>query len=68
MAVALEPRHARLRALAANYGQMLAARFLVGVGEAAYGSVGIAVVLSVFAPRVTPHWPVRSWPAARSAR
>jgi MFS family permease len=27
---------------------MLAARFLVGVGEAAYGSVGIAVVLSVF--------------------
>lgn len=39
-------------ALAANYEQMLAARFLVGVGEAAYGSVGIAVVLSVFAPRV----------------
>jgi predicted MFS family arabinose efflux permease len=31
---------------------MLAARFLVGVGEAAYGSVGIALVLSVFAPRV----------------
>ncbi|EME21201.1 MFS transporter [Rhodococcus triatomae] len=39
-------------ALAANYEQMLAARFLVGVGEAAYGSVGIALVLSVFAPRV----------------
>lgn len=39
-------------AIAANYDQMLAARFLVGVGEAAYGSVGIAVVLSVFAPRV----------------
>ncbi len=35
-------------ALAQNYPQMLAARFLVGVGEAAYGSVGIAVVLSVF--------------------
>lgn len=35
-------------ALAQNYGQMFAARFLVGVGEAAYGSVGIAVVLSVF--------------------
>jgi MFS family permease len=34
--------------LAENYGQMFAARFLVGVGEAAYGSVGIAVVLSVF--------------------
>ena len=39
-------------AVAANYEQMLAARFLVGVGEAAYGSVGIAVVLSVFTPRV----------------
>lgn len=34
--------------LAHDYGQMFAARFLVGVGEAAYGSVGIAVVLSVF--------------------
>ncbi|MEK1905795.1 MAG: MFS transporter, partial [Pseudomonas sp.] len=34
--------------LAESYGQMLVARFLVGVGEAAYGSVGIAVVLSVF--------------------
>jgi MFS family permease len=34
--------------LAQNYNQMFAARFLVGVGEAAYGSVGIAVVLSVF--------------------
>ncbi len=34
--------------LAQNYGQMFAARFLVGVGEAAYGSVGVAVVLSVF--------------------
>lgn len=31
-----------------NYPQMLAARLLVGVGEAAYGSVGIAVVLAVF--------------------
>jgi len=37
-----------LCALANNYGQMLAARVLVGVGEAAYGSVGIAVILSVF--------------------
>jgi MFS family permease len=35
-------------ALAQQYPQMLVARFLVGVGEAAYGSVGIAVVLSVF--------------------
>jgi len=34
--------------LAQNYSEMFAARFLVGVGEAAYGSVGIAVVLSVF--------------------
>jgi MFS family permease len=34
--------------LAADYQQMFAARFFVGVGEAAYGSVGIAVVLSVF--------------------
>jgi MFS family permease len=31
-----------------SYQQMLAARLLVGVGEAAYGSVGIAVVLAVF--------------------
>lgn len=31
-----------------DYHQMLAARLLVGVGEAAYGSVGIAVVLAVF--------------------
>lgn len=34
--------------LAQNYQQMLAARMLVGVGEAAYGSVGIAVIISVF--------------------
>src|SRR5688500_16101993 len=34
--------------LAENYDQMLAARVLVGVGEAAYGSVGLAVVISVF--------------------
>jgi len=31
-----------------DYPQMLAARLLVGVGEAAYGSVGIAIVLAVF--------------------
>ncbi|MEV0320227.1 MFS transporter [Streptomyces sp. NPDC050659] len=35
-------------AISASYGQMFWARFMVGVGEAAYGSVGIAVVLSVF--------------------
>ncbi|NRR29378.1 MFS transporter [Oxalobacteraceae bacterium] len=38
--------------LAQNYGEMFVARFLVGVGEAAYGSVGIAVVLSVFPRRL----------------
>jgi len=35
-------------ALAENYQQMFIARFMVGVGEAAYGSVGIAVVVAVF--------------------
>lgn len=35
-------------AWAQGYGQMLVARLCVGVGEAAYGSVGIAVVLAVF--------------------
>ncbi|MGV9851413.1 MFS transporter [Streptomyces sp. NPDC003442] len=39
-------------AVSASYGQMFAGRFLVGVGEAAYGSVGIAVVLSVFPVRL----------------
>lgn len=37
-------------AIAANYDQMMLARLFVGVGEAAYGSVGLAVVLMVFAP------------------
>ena len=37
-----------LCALARGYDQMLAARILVGVGEAAYGSVGIAVIIAVF--------------------
>lgn len=35
-------------AWAQSYPQMLLARLFVGVGEAAYGSVGIAVVLAVF--------------------
>jgi MFS family permease len=35
-------------ALSNSYGQMLTARFFVGVGEAAYGSVGIALILSIF--------------------
>ncbi|MFD9811918.1 MFS transporter [Streptomyces sp. NPDC059080] len=39
-------------AVSASYGQMFLGRFMVGVGEAAYGSVGIAVVLSVFPVRL----------------
>ncbi|MEU8727617.1 MFS transporter [Streptomyces antimycoticus] len=39
-------------AVSASYGQMFMGRFAVGVGEAAYGSVGIAVVLSVFPIRL----------------
>ncbi|WAZ26451.1 MFS transporter [Streptomyces cinnabarinus] len=35
-------------ALSANYGEMFLGRLFVGIGEAAYGSVGIAVVLSIF--------------------
>lgn len=35
-------------ALSTNYNEMLIARALVGIGEAAYGSVGIALVLSIF--------------------
>ena len=38
--------------LAQSYGQMFAARFFVGVGEAAYGSVGIAVILGIFPSRL----------------
>ncbi|MFM7029325.1 MAG: MFS transporter [Chakrabartia sp.] len=34
--------------MAASYGEMLVGRALVGLGEAAYGSVGIALVISVF--------------------
>lgn len=39
-------------ALAQSFELMFAARFLVGVGEAAYGSVGLAVVLSVVPHRL----------------
>ncbi|NMM92351.1 multidrug DMT transporter permease [Rhodococcus sp. SRB_17] len=41
-----------LCAAASNYTQMLGARFLIGFGEAAYASVGLAVMLGVFAPRL----------------
>ncbi|HEY2753327.1 MFS transporter [Phenylobacterium sp.] len=34
--------------LAASYGQLLLARLALGVGEAAYGSVGLAVVFTYF--------------------
>lgn len=54
--------------LAENYSQMFIARFLVGVGEAAYGSVGIAVVVAVFPATCARRWPGRSWRAACSAR
>lgn len=39
-------------AVATSYSQMLVGRVMVGVGEAAYGSVGIAVVISVFPQRL----------------
>lgn len=35
-------------AVAQNFEHLLLARFFVGLGEAAYGSVGIAIVISVF--------------------
>jgi MFS family permease len=38
--------------MARNYEEMFVGRLLVGVGEAAYGSVGIAVVISVFPARM----------------
>ena len=38
--------------LARTYHEMLGARLLVGLGEAAYGSVGIAVIISVFPERL----------------
>lgn len=37
--------------MAEGYTSMFAARFFVGVGEAAYASVGLAVVLSIFPPQ-----------------
>lgn len=37
--------------MADGYSSMFAARFFVGVGEAAYASVGLAVVLSIFPPQ-----------------
>ncbi len=38
--------------MAQSYSQMFLGRLLVGVGEAAYGSVGIAVVIAVFPSRM----------------
>jgi MFS family permease len=35
-------------AIASSYEEMLVARFFVGVGEAAYGSVGIAILVNIF--------------------
>jgi MFS family permease len=39
-------------AISTTYGEMLLARACVGIGEAAYGSVGIALVLSIFPARL----------------
>jgi len=39
-------------AISTNFGELLLARAFVGIGEAAYGSVGIAVVLSIFPVRL----------------
>jgi MFS family permease len=39
-------------AISTTYGEMLLARAFVGIGEAAYGSVGIALVLSIFPARL----------------
>ena len=39
-------------AISTSYGEMLLARAFVGIGEAAYGSVGAAVVLSIFPARL----------------
>jgi MFS family permease len=36
--------------LAQNYEQMLVARLFVGIGEAGYACVGLAIILSVFPP------------------
>jgi predicted MFS family arabinose efflux permease len=35
-----------------NYGQLMAARAVVGLGEAGYGSVGAAIIASVFPERM----------------
>ncbi len=39
-------------AFAGSYGQLLAARSVVGLGEAAYGSVGAALLATLFPPRL----------------
>lgn len=38
--------------IAHSYNEMLAARALIGVGEAAYGSVGLAVIIGAFPTRM----------------
>ncbi len=38
--------------IARTYGEMLSARALIGVGEAAYGSVGLAVIIGAFPARM----------------
>jgi len=39
-------------AFAGTYGHLLAARAMVGLGEAAYGTVGVALLATLFPPRM----------------
>ncbi|WP_372342752.1 MFS transporter, partial [Paraburkholderia madseniana] len=39
-------------AIASSYNEMFIARIFVGVGEAAYGSVGLAMLMSIFPKRL----------------
>lgn len=55
-------------ALADNYPQMFAARFLVGVGEAAYAASALPWWSRCSPVTCARPWPGPSWPAACSAR
>ena len=51
-----------------NYGQLLAARSFVGLGEAGYGSVGAALIASHFPPACAARCWRDSSPRPRSVR
>ena len=51
-----------------SYAQLFAARALVGLGEAGYGSVGAALIASMFPARMRSRCWRRSSPRPRSAR